>query len=145
MIRDREEDQVSGVVVRRFIGVYHASGTPWGELSYWLRARMGTTHCALCDITHGAVREKAEWQTCRRQLPVAFDTVHLNERDDRLAAFTDERTPCVVADTSAGLVMVVDTAELAACDGAPACLIEAVARNAAAVGLELPKSVVETD
>lgn len=124
-------------VVHRLIGIYHASGTPWGELSYWLKARIGTTHCALCDITHGAVREKTEWQACRRQLTIPFDTVHLNERNEKLAAFTDQRTPCVVADTATGYVMVVDAVELAGCAGSPACLIEAVGRNAASLGLDL--------
>jgi len=127
----------SNVVVHRLVGVYHASGTPWGELSYWLKARLGSTHCALCDITHGAVREKAEWQTCRRQLAIPFDTVHLNERDPQLAAFTDHHTPCVVADTSAGFIMVADRAELAACDGDPTGLIDTIARNTTALGLSL--------
>lgn len=131
-------------VVQRLVGIYHASGTPWGELSYWLKARLGRTHCALCDITHGAVREKPEWQACRRELSVPFDTVHLDERDDLLAAFTEGRTPCVVAETSSGLYMVVDTAELAACDGAPACLVEAVERNADALGFELAESATQS-
>jgi glutaredoxin len=134
---DKDESGGSDVVVHRLIGIYHASGTPWGELSYWLKARIGSTHCALCDITHGAVREKAEWQTCRRQLAAPFDTVHLNERDPQLTEFTKNRTPCIVADTSAGLIMVVDAAELAACEGNPSDLIDTIARNSDALGLNL--------
>jgi hypothetical protein len=130
--------------IDRLIGVYHASGTPWGELSYWLKARVGSTHCALCDITHGSVREKTEWKACRRQLPVPFDTVHLNERDERLAAFTDGQTPCVVAETAAGLVMLVDPVELIGCTGSPDCLISTVSRNAAARGLALTASDTST-
>jgi hypothetical protein len=125
------------VAVHRLVGVYHASGTPWGELSYWVKARLGVSHCTLCDITHGAVREKAEWRACRSRLAVPFDTVHLDERDEALTVFTNHRTPCVVADTSAGLIMLVDPAELAACQGAPARLIDTLARNAAALGLDL--------
>lgn len=122
------------------VGIYHASGTPWGELSYWLRARVGSTHCALCDITHGSVREKTEWKTCRLQLPVPFETVHLNERDARLATFTDGQTPCVVAETASGLVMLVDPSELDGCAGSPNALVNTVSRNAAALGLDLTGS-----
>ena len=128
---------MSGRRVDRLIGIYQANGTLWGELSYWVKARVGGAHCSLCDITHGSVREKPEWQTCRASLPVPMVTLHLDERDEALAAFTDGRTPCVVAETTEGFVLVVDDAELAACDGSPACLVEAVTTNAAALGLEL--------
>ena len=128
---------MSEVEVRRLVGVYHASGTPWGELSYWLKARVGSAHCALCDITHGAVREKSEWKACQRQLPVPFETVHLDERDPHLATFTDGQTPCVVADTASGFVMLVDPSELDACAGSPDALVKAVSRNAAVLGLDL--------
>lgn len=123
--------------VIRLVGIYHASGTPWGELSYWLKARAGVAHCALCDITHGSVREKQAWTECRSGLSVPFVTVHLNERDDALRSFTDSRTPCVVAETDKGLVMVVDEAELIACDGSPACLVQALSAKASTLGLDL--------
>jgi hypothetical protein len=123
--------------VVRLIGVYHASGTPWGELSYWLKCHVGGRHCSLCDITHGSVREKAEWKQCRARLPVPFETVHLNERDDHLRAFTDDRTPCVVAATPGGLVMVVDDDELRSCSGSPNSLIDAIEERAANLGLAL--------
>lgn len=132
-----DEDAVVGARVLRLIGVYHASGTPWGEISYWLKARVGSSHCALCDITHASVREKREWKECRTRLPVALDTVHLNERGDALRAFTENRTPCVVAETDKGLVMVVDDAELIACDGSPMGLVDAVFANASGLGLDL--------
>jgi hypothetical protein len=125
------------VPVRRLIGVYNASGTPWGELTYWLKARTGIAHCALCDITHGSLREKTEWRECRAQLQVPFDTVHLNERDDTLRAFTQGRTPCVVAETSDGLVMLVDAAGLSSCGGSPTRLGEMITANASRLGLEL--------
>lgn len=123
--------------VLRLVGVYHASGTPWGELSYWLAARVGGAHCALCDITHGTVREKVEWKRCRAALPVPLETVHLDERDDELRAFTDGRTPCVVAETPGGLVLLVDDDQLRSCDGSPRCLVDAIEANAARLGLDL--------
>src|SRR6478735_10675397 len=64
----------------RLIGVYDADGTVRGELAYWVGARLGRAHCALCDITHGLIRERADWKACRASLPVPFDTFH---RDDQ--------------------------------------------------------------
>lgn len=122
--------------MRRLVGVYHASGTPWGEISYWLKARFGGTHCSLCDITHGSVREKSEWRECRSRLPVEMTTVHLDERSEELRTFTDGRTPCVVAETTRGLVMLVADDELRSCEGSPGCLVAAIDANAEASGLE---------
>ena len=67
-------------VVRRPIGVYNANGMIRGELAYWVGAKLGPTHCALCDITHGGIRERSEWVTCRAGLPVTFDTYHLDDQ-----------------------------------------------------------------
>lgn len=117
------------------VGIYHATGTLWGEVSYWVRARLGGGHCALCDITHGSLREKPEWRTCRGALPVPMETVHLDERDAELAGFTDGRTPCVVARTTSGLEMLLDAAALEACEGAPRRLAEAIDRRVHDLGL----------
>ncbi|MBA2282333.1 MAG: hypothetical protein H0W25_14065 [Acidimicrobiia bacterium] len=35
--------------ITRLIGVYDADGSVLGELSYFLKARLGRAHCALCD------------------------------------------------------------------------------------------------
>jgi hypothetical protein len=126
-----------GARVRRLIGVYHASGTPWGELSYWLKARLGGAHCSLCAITHGSVREKPEWKRCNAQLAVPLETVHLDERDEALRSFTEGRTPCVVAETTDGLVLLIDDAELRGCDGSPDGLIAAIESNLERLGLQL--------
>lgn len=137
MTSEGVDAESTGTPVQRLIGVYHASGTPWGEISYWVKARFGGAHCSLCDVTHSSVREKPEWKACRATLPVPFETLHLDERDDALAAFTDGRTPCVVAETADGHVMVVTDDELRACDGSPPCLIEAIEANTATLGLVL--------
>ncbi len=38
--------------VTTLFGVYDADATLWGEMSYWVGARLGVRHCGLCDITH---------------------------------------------------------------------------------------------
>jgi hypothetical protein len=43
-------------VIARLIGVYNAEGSLRGELAYLLGKLTGRAHCALCDITHGALR-----------------------------------------------------------------------------------------
>lgn len=126
--------------VLRLVGIYHAEGTLWGELSYVVRSRLGGAHCSLCDITHGSWRVKPEWKVCRAELPVEFDTVHLDERDPALAVFTDGQTPCVVAETTTGFVLLLGPDDLDECAGSPETLVDAVRAASAAADLDLTRS-----
>lgn len=103
----------------------NADGGAVGELSYFIRSHLGRQHCALCAITHGTVREKDEWKTCRDELPVPFEAIHLNERDPVLRRLTDGQTPCIVADTDSGPILLLGPDELARCDRSPRHLIDA--------------------
>lgn len=101
-------------------GVYDADGSLSGELSYWIGARLGRRHCALCDITHGLVREKDEWSRLAARLPVGFTAVHLDERDPVVAEASRGQVPCVVATFDDGSArVVVEKEELESCDGDP--------------------------
>jgi hypothetical protein len=104
-------------VLEALTGVYHADGSLVGELRYLAGKLLGTTHCGLCDITHGTVRLKDDFRDCRSQWSVPFGLVHLDERSGAIAQFTEERTPCVVGHTSAGLVMLLDPVALDGCAG----------------------------
>lgn len=115
------------VTVRRLVGVYHAEGTLVGELRYWIGARLGRAHCALCDITHGTFRARPEWKACADALPVPFTAVRLDEREPALAAATEGHTPCVAAETGDGWFVLVGADELEACDGRPEALAQAIA------------------
>ncbi len=86
------------------VGVYHADGGLRGELSYVFGRLRGTTHCALCDISHRGVRRKREWDSLPNRLGVPVQVVHLNERDAEIAVASEGRTPCVLARTGNGLV-----------------------------------------
>ncbi len=127
----------TGASVERLIGVYDADGTLRGEVTYWLGARMGRAHCALCDITHGAMRERGDWRACRDELEVPFDTYH---RDDQPAEVRDEaegRSPVVLAQTAVGLVVLLGPAELDACGGSVESFSSALGRALAAAGLSV--------
>jgi hypothetical protein len=108
------------------IGVYDADGTVRGELAYWLGARLGRRHCSLCDITHGSVRERAEWKACRSSLPVRFDTFHRDDQPDEVRAAAGGRAPVVVADTDGGIVLLLGPDELDAYDGSVDRLVEGI-------------------
>jgi hypothetical protein len=119
--------------VVRLIGVYNAEGSLRGEVAYWLGARLGRAHCALCDVTHGAFRQKAGWRQCRAGLPVPFDTYHL---DDRPAALTQFPAPAVFAETPGGMVLLLGPEPLERCEGSPQRLLEALESAVEQRGLE---------
>ena len=118
--------------IRRLVGVYDADGTLRGELTYWVGARLGRAHCSLCDITHGLFRERADWIECRAGLPVTFDTYHRDDQPDHVRTATGDTARVVVAETDAGVVVLLDPDELERCDGAPERLVDAITAAAAA-------------
>lgn len=122
--------------VHRVIGVYDADGSLRGELAYWLKARFGKAHCALCDVTHGLARMKPEWRECRATLPVEFVTYHRDDQPDHVRAATGNAAPVVVADTDRGVVLLLGPQHLERCHGDPGALVDAVRAAAADRGLE---------
>lgn len=124
--------------LRSLVGVYHAEGSLRGEIAYTVGKVLGRAHCALCDITHGALRRKRDFDACAAGLPVPFDLVHLDERDPDVAAASEGATPCVLARTDDGVVLLVGPDELEACDGDPAALVAAIERAVAARELSWP-------
>lgn len=128
-----------GRTLRRLVGVYDADHTLRGELAYWVGARLGRAHCALCDITHGTVREKAEWRSCRVGFGVPFDTFHRDDQPEAVRAAVDGAAPVVVAETDEGaIVPLLDAAALEACGGSVDALAVAVEGAAGAAGLRWP-------
>ena len=109
----------------RLIGVYDADGTFRGEVAYWIGARLGRQHCALCDITHGAFRERSDWQACRSELPVPFETFHRNDLPESVRAL-NAPLPAVFAETAAGVQVLLGPEALAACAGSPDALLHAL-------------------
>jgi hypothetical protein len=124
-------------VVRRLIGVYDADHTLRGEILYWVGARLGRAHCALCDVTHGMVRATRPWKHYRASLPVPFDTYH---RDDQPAATRALGVvPVVAVETAAGTQVLLDPDALDECAGSVDALAESVADALAESGLRWPE------
>jgi hypothetical protein len=109
--------------VTRLVGVYDANGGLLGEAAYaWGKVR-GTRHCALCDITHGRVRRRPEWDRMVAELGVPVDLLHLNEMPpDVRQAVAGCGAPVVLARTANDLRPLVVAAELDALDGSVARL-----------------------
>ena len=111
-----------------FVGVYDADATVWGELTYWVGARLGRRHCALCDITHGMFTRRREWTDCAADLPVPFRAHHRDDAPSDVIGIAAGRYPLVVARRADGTVEVVlVAAALAALDASPERLRDALA------------------
>ena len=118
------------MTVSELVGVYDADGGLLGEAAYvWGKVR-GTRHCGLCDITHSAVRRKAEWDRMAASLPVPVRLLHLNELDDDLrAAVVAAGAPVVLARDGAGWTDLLGAAELDEMAGSVAAFEAAVRRR----------------
>jgi hypothetical protein len=103
--------------IEEFIGVYDADGTIVGEVSYWLGARLGRTHCSLCELTHGLFTVKREWRECSVTLGVPFTTWHRNDAPADVLAAAAGSYPVVLARDAVGLWVVVDATQLETFDG----------------------------
>ena len=107
--------------VTRLVGVYDANGGLLGEAAYVLGKVRGTRHCALCDITHGRVRRRPEWDRMVADLGVPVDLLHLNEMPaDVRQAVAACGAPVVLARTGDGLEPLLVGAELDELDGSVA-------------------------
>ena len=102
-----------------FIGIYDADSTFRGEISYWIGARLGRSHCSLCEITHGLFTTKKQWAQCASDLSVPFITFHRNDAPADVLEAAQGTFPVVLARTSRSLKIVVSPKELDALEGSP--------------------------
>ena len=111
------------------IGVYDADSTVVGELSYWIGARFGRRHCALCDITHGTFSVKKEWQECELRLATPFRTYHRNDAPADVLECAAGVYPIVLRRESGRLSVLMTPDELDRFDGS----VDAFARELSVV------------
>jgi hypothetical protein len=103
--------------ITELIGVYDADSTLLGEISYWVGARLGITHCSLCELTHGLFTKKSEWNQCAESLAIPFRLSHRDDAPhDVLAALTGQ-FPAVLQRTTEGLKIILTKEELERFDG----------------------------
>jgi len=124
--------------VQRLVGVYDADGTLRGEVAYWIGARLGRAHCALCDITHSSVRERSEWKACRTSLPVPFELFHRDDQPPEVRAAAGTEAPYVLAATESDLVLLLDGKALESCGGEIDAFADALDRALRRQGLTWP-------
>lgn len=124
--------------IDRLIGVYDADGTLRGEVAYWVGARLGRRHCSLCDVTHGTFTEKTAWKRCRSSLPVPFDTYHRDDQPDDVRRASGDTAPVVIAETSAGFVVLLDDERISSIAGDPSRLVDLIGEAVDAAGLDWP-------
>ncbi|MCX6516304.1 MAG: hypothetical protein NTZ62_06695 [Actinobacteria bacterium] len=103
--------------ITEFIGVYDADSTLLGEISYWVGARFGITHCSLCELTHGLFTQKSEWKQCAESLAIPFRLFHRDDApDDVLNALAGE-FPAVLQRTTNGVTVILNKDQLEHFDG----------------------------
>ena len=129
-------------------GVYHADGGLLGELRYVMGVAFRGQHCSLCDITHSVAWEKGEMKKWRKTSEIPFHLVHLNERTEEVKQATDGKTPCIVAKTSSGFVMLATDKELTSFNGSVEFLKDHIERQLSENPPKLstpfvPKKIVE--
>ena len=127
---------MSPVSVTSLVGVYDADGTVRGEITYWLGARIGLTHCSLCEVTHGMFTERSVWREWRASLSVPFDLFHRDDMPADIAAAAGA-LPAVVARTSDAVVVLLDRAALEVCAGDLERFIGALEQALERTGLHL--------
>lgn len=105
-----------------FVGIYDADSTLWGEVSYWIGARIGARHCSLCDVTHGLFRRRADWDRCAESLPVPFTAFHRDDAPPAARAAADGAFPVVLGRSGSVYRVVLTGGQIAACNGSPEAL-----------------------
>jgi len=109
-----------------YIGVYNADASIWGEVSYWFGARLGIRHCSLCDVTHGKFRKRADWVQCSESLGVSFITYHRDDAPQDVRVAANGNYPIVLGRTTTGIEVVLNDAQIEACNASPEQLIAAL-------------------
>ena len=103
--------------ITELIGVYDADSTLLGEISYWVGARLGITHCSLCEITHGLFTKKSEWKQCAESFTVPFHLFHRDDAPHDVISTLAGEFPAVLQRTTEGLKIILTKEELEHFDG----------------------------
>lgn len=103
--------------ITELIGVYDADSTLLGEISYWVGARLGITHCSLCELTHGLFTKKSEWTQCAESLTIPFRLFHRDDAPDDVLTALASQFPAVLQRTPNGVSVILTKDALERFDG----------------------------
>ena len=103
--------------ITELIGVYDADSTLFGEISYWVGARLGITHCSLCELTHGLFTKKPEWTQCAESLSIPFRLFHRDDAPHDVITALAGQFPAVLQRTTEGVTVIVAKYQLEQFDG----------------------------
>ena len=103
--------------ITELIGVYDADSTLLGEISYWVGARFGITHCSLCELTHGLFTRKSEWKQCAESLAIPFRLFHRDDAPDDVLIVLAGEFPAVLQRTNNGVSVILTKDQLEQFDG----------------------------
>ena len=98
--------------ITELIGVYDADSTLFGEISYWVGARLGIAHCSLCELTHGLFTKKSEWTQCAESLSIPFELFHRDDAPHDVIAALAGHFPAVLQRTNNGVSVILTKEEL---------------------------------
>ena len=110
--------------VEEIVLVWKADAGVRGHVGYAVQKLLGNEECVLCELTHGAVAERSEWKSYKRDLGVPFSSVYRNRLSSDQARVVGGEFPCVLARTSAGLVKILGPEAIDACEGDLGALTE---------------------
>lgn len=110
----------------QIVGIYDANSTLWGEVSYWIGARLGQRHCSLCEVTHGVFRRKSEWDACAAELPFPFVTYHRNDMPPDLHHVVRGQFPTIVLDDGIRPRVLLTDSDISRACGSPQTLAELI-------------------
>ena len=103
--------------VQKFFLVWNSDAGLRGDLAYALRKLRGEHPCALCELTHGLVRETREWTACARSLGSPVVGIYRDRLDAEQSRVAAGDLPCVLAATPAGLVKLMGAETIKSCEG----------------------------
>ena len=103
--------------ITELIGVYDADSTLLGEISYWVGARLGITHCSLCELTLGLFTKKTEWNQCAESLAIPFRLFHRDDAPHDVLTALNGQFPAVLQRTPNGVSVILTKDALERFDG----------------------------
>ena len=102
---------------RRLVAVWDSDAGLIGDLSYLFRKLVRGQGCALCDISHGAVRPKSAWTDLTSRFDPPLEARYRDQLEPEAAAACGHAFPCVLAMTDRGWTVVLTRDQLEACEG----------------------------